>query len=203
MGRRARDTWGSTVMAKLLSAGLFPDLQKIILLDNDVFVLQDIAGLWREFDKFTAQQLIGVAYEGQPTYSKLRAHEQQDTLPGHRKFDLSFPGFNGGVVLLHLDRMRSHNFSASLLNPRLIKYSRPDLGEQSLISALALDPVEMRNFYVLPFAWNYQLCDHWYSKHLKEGETLQSLRAYMQSFQALHSYPSLPGGSLPSLLHAN
>ena len=72
------------------------NIDKIILLDIDVFFLKDIKYLWKQFDLFSPSHIVGLAPEMTPVY--VSCYNQ--TSPDRR-------GFNGGVQLLHLDRMRN------------------------------------------------------------------------------------------------
>ena len=72
-------------------------LTKLIVLDTDLFVTADVAGLWGEFARFSSTALLGLAAEQCPSYQQVRA--------------LGGFGLNGGVQLLHLSRMRASAFS--------------------------------------------------------------------------------------------
>ena len=71
-------------------------------------------------------------------------------------------GFNSGVLLLDLDRMRKSDLYNSLIDRNVIqslqdKYSfKAGLGDQDLYTLINLEHEEL--FYVLPCEWNRQLC---------------------------------------------
>ena len=73
---------------------ILKDEKRVIVLDTDLVLLQSIAGLWRIFNDFSAGQFIGIASEQQPTYEACW------------KSSNNFVGFNGGVQLLDLQKMR-------------------------------------------------------------------------------------------------
>ena len=138
----------------LLHVYLPRTLQQAVFIDSDVMFFADVALLWRHFDFFSEDQLIGLAVEE-------NAFGSQE--PVVRLGGLSS---NGGVELLHLQRMRSSGY-----NDLLWRYARRDArlplngnagvvmqGEQVLYSWMSINGTPGHAyFYRLPCAWNRQV----------------------------------------------
>ena len=145
-------------------------VDRVIVLDLDVVIASNkgIGGLWSLFDDFGAGQVIGLAKEQGPTYERW----------GHRV------GFNGGVQLHHLQRMRSaadrrtiRAVSAQSASTAVtydealatcaaggcIGWDRiePALGDQTLYTKLCLQQPHL--CYVVPCGWNRQLSTKYYT----------------------------------------
>ncbi|XP_064460104.1 xyloside xylosyltransferase 1-like [Ornithodoros turicata] len=154
----------------LLSLGLhrvFDSDMRVIILDIDTRVESDISLLNRHFSLFGDTAVMGIALEQQPVYRHaLRSYRKHNPktkcgeAPGR-----GFPGFNSGVVLLDIGRIRSSAFYQSFLREQAVrnltaKYSfSGGLGDQDFYTLLACEHPEL--FYVLPCTWNRQLCKYW------------------------------------------
>ena len=77
-------------------------------------------------------------------------------------------GFNSGVLLLDLDKMRESSLYQSLITPESVdklteKYSfKGHLGDQDFFTLIGMEHEEL--FHILPCTWNRQLCE-WWRKH--------------------------------------
>merc|ERR1719445_2151713 len=86
---------------------IFPTLGKLIFLDVDLDFYSDVKLLYSQFFKFSDSNLLGVGPDMSPHYRRnleqFRAQHMNTIIgdPGH------FQGFNTGVVLYNLERMRS------------------------------------------------------------------------------------------------
>jgi hypothetical protein len=91
---RGKPTGAGIFLWKLFLYRLIP-VRKLIVLDVDVVLVSSakIHGLWMHFETFSARHVIGIVPEQGPTYAGLGA---------------SVSGYNGGVQLHHLERMRNH-----------------------------------------------------------------------------------------------
>ncbi len=151
-----------------LSIGLYkifdPNVKKIILLDADLKFKQDIAQLNDKFDNFAETNLIGIARDGQPVYRHLFWQYRKEN-PGTRVGDPppnGLTGFNSGVLLLDLEKMRNSNLYSQLITPLSVEtltkkyYFKGHLGDQDFFTLIGMDHEEL--FYVLPCNWNRQLC---------------------------------------------
>lgn len=143
------------------------NLSKIIMLDSDLKFRGDIAQLYSLFNEFDEKQVIGMANEMQPVYRhsfSAYRNRHKGTRVGEPPPN-GLPGFNSGVVLLHLDHMRRSVEYNSLLNKTVIsalaeKYMfRGHLGDQDFFTLIGLEHEEL--FFVVPCKWNYQLCTWW------------------------------------------
>jgi len=117
-----------------------PDVKRVVVLDSDVVVLRPLEMLWAEFDRFSPSALLGIA------------NEQSSLYASHAI------GKNGGVQLLHLQRMRGSTRYAQALDQyasgrdtRWLGY----LGDQTLYSFMAYSHPDL--FYNLGCEWNRQL----------------------------------------------
>jgi lipopolysaccharide biosynthesis glycosyltransferase len=154
-----------------LSIGLYrvfdQKIGKIILLDADLKFKEDIRLLHDLFNKFNESNLIGIARDGQPVYRHLfwqYRNENPNTRVGGPPPN-GLTGFNSGVLLLDLDKMRKSKIYESLLTPEAVdrltnKYHfRGHLGDQDFFSLIGMEHEEL--FHVLPCTWNRQLCTWW------------------------------------------
>mmetsp|Transcript_127686 Transcript_127686/g.397651 ORF Transcript_127686/g.397651 Transcript_127686/m.397651 type:complete len:420 (-) Transcript_127686:221-1480(-) len=151
-----------------------PAVGRIILLDTDIFVLDDVRALWQLFGDFSGSTLLGLATEQQPTYWQCfrGAEVLPGDFPGARVpgGEGDFPGFNGGMQLHDLDALRgSEDYNAVLDDPAVFASLRPvmkcpsagvmDLGDQDMFSIIASRRPQW--FRVLPCSWNWQACRFW------------------------------------------
>ena len=138
----------------------FTSLDRIIFIDSsDLEFFDDVLLLQEQFEKMD-EELLGVGLDLSPHYRNIisvLAGDPQTSLglPGHSQ------GFNTGVVLFQLDRMRQSEVLAHLLQPDKVqslldKYgiARMSLGDQDWLTCLGLDQPQL--FYVLPCHFNRQ-----------------------------------------------
>jgi xylosyl alpha-1,3-xylosyltransferase len=115
---------------------------------------------------------LGIARENQPVYRHLLwlyRQENPQTLVGNPP-PSGITGFNSGVLLLDLDRIRQSNLfqqylnNASLIDElrRKYRFNHPHLGDQDFYSLLSFEHPDL--FFVLPCSWNRQLCTWWKGK---------------------------------------
>ena len=135
---------GSVYMYKpLLHHLLPPSMDRALVLDTDLYLPSrafDLAGLWDEFEAFPPEAALGLALEQQPTYEHLGG------------------GFNGGVQLLHLARMRTHRGLYERELERCATGACGDigyLGDQTFYSEVRKATPSL--FHALPCGWNLQL----------------------------------------------
>ena len=160
-------------------------LEKVIVLDTDIFLFSDIAQLWAAFARFGPSELIGVAEEQAPatlaralTPALIRAPAPTQTpcpeeqAPSYQEVRaLGGFGVNGGVQLLALDKMRASASYAA----RMASYAsrghaglpmKPGgigwLGDQTLYSWMSANGSKGGRavFHMLPCGWNRQIGTH-------------------------------------------
>jgi len=82
------------------------------------------------------------------------------------------PGYNSGVLLLNLDKLRMNEDFNSYLEPENVqklvqKYRfKGHLGDQDFYTLLSFERPEF--FYTLSCGWNKQLCQWWRDKGYSE-----------------------------------
>jgi xylosyl alpha-1,3-xylosyltransferase len=147
-----------------------PEIERIVKLDFDVRFEANLYLLFQELDRFRPENLIGLGPELQPVYRHVLRQYRQD----HPQTRLGspgpegFPGFNAGVTLLDLGKLRKSEAYARALAPQAVaalaeKYHfKGHLGDQDFYTLLALEHEEL--FYKLDCGWNRQLCTWWKDK---------------------------------------
>jgi xylosyl alpha-1,3-xylosyltransferase len=171
----------SVVMHRIL-----PFHNRVLYVDVDVVFQTDIGILFGQFSNFSGDNLIGLANEQQPVYR----HVLQSYRKSHPKTTfgsappIGQPGFNSGVVMFDLGRMRGHKPYLAALTAESIanlteKYSfQGHLGDQDLYTLLSFEHPEW--FYVIPCEWNRQLCVWWKNN------------GYADVFKAYHACSKTP-----------
>ena len=142
-------------------------MHKTIMLDADLKFMDDIAKLHDHFQFFNKDTVIGIGHEMQPVYRhafwKYR-QENPGTRVGAPPPD-GLPGFNSGVLLLHLDNMRASTLYNSLITVDKVGnlteeyHFKGHLGDKDFFTLLAMK--YERLFHVLSCSWNRQLCTWW------------------------------------------
>ncbi|XP_043233397.1 LARGE xylosyl- and glucuronyltransferase 1-like isoform X2 [Amphibalanus amphitrite] len=141
-------------LLKLLLTKILPDsLKKAIVLDTDITFATDIAELWRIFGHFRGELFALV--ENQSDWYK------GSLWTDHRPWPAVGRGYNTGVILMNLERMRQHNFQQKwrlVAEKYLVSYYATQLADQDVINAV----IKMHPYmvYKLPCQWNVQLSDH-------------------------------------------
>jgi len=145
-------------------------INRIIQLDLDLKFTTNVKELWDNFNYFSRDHLMALAHENQPVYRHLLwkyRKENPGTLLGNPP-PHGNPGYNSGVLLLHLHRMRMSDLYNSYLEPErlhqlLQKYSfTGHLGDQDFYTLLSFEQPQL--FQTLDCSWNKQLCQWWKDK---------------------------------------
>ncbi|CAH8604123.1 unnamed protein product [Heterobilharzia americana] len=135
---------------KLLITQILPaNVNKVILLDSDILLNDDITNLWRLFDEFNQDQCIGIVAEQNPTFYY---NMGQQFWP-----KLGF-GYNAGLLLIDLSKLRARQWNRLWLKIafNLMKQKRIlPTAEQDVINAVLNQ--NKRWLYKLPCEWNIQL----------------------------------------------
>jgi len=189
---------GSIYLWKPFLYRLFTELDKLIVLDFDVLLLGDLLQLWRLFDTFLPASVLGLAREQQPTYGPVwqllsglgpfspsmrsAANATTNTSGQHH-------GFNGGVQLHYLSRMRgSLEYEEQLRlcgsGACLRHAASRRLGDQTLYSELCVRDPSL--CHMLPCGWNRQLSTRFWHR---------------EDFKARHRCTKSSGDA--SLIHGN
>ncbi|MCL4120782.1 UNVERIFIED_CONTAM: hypothetical protein GTU68_027720 [Idotea baltica] len=154
---------------------LLPGLTNIIVMDIDIKVKGDIADLHSHFSRFSDTQVMGMSPELSPVYRNILTtyrSKHPDTTLGSPHSSGGFPGYNSGVLLINIPRMKKSPVINSYLSPATLKQKVDEydfqghLADQDLYTLIALDHPEI--FYTLPCGWNRQLCQWWNNDPFKE-----------------------------------
>ncbi|KAF2359327.1 Glycosyl transferase family 8 [Trinorchestia longiramus] len=147
---------------------ILPGLKKVILMDIDVRLEEDIADLHHYFSLFNDEHIMAMTHELSTAYLHALTVYRRDhpnTTLGSPHSEGGFPGYNSGVMLIDIERLKKSSILRSYLNRTVLTerckyYSfRGDLGDQDLYTLVAFDHPQL--FYTLPCGWNRQLCQWW------------------------------------------
>ncbi|KAL7064063.1 hypothetical protein AAHC03_04334 [Spirometra sp. Aus1] len=139
----------ATSVLRLYIPEILNDIQKVLSLDTDVIVLDDISELWDLIDEADERQAISMTMDGHPSYA-IKFHSAKTTI--------LMGGGNVGVLLLHLDRLRQHGWSdlwRHALDDLLKSQKVLNVAEQDIFNVVIWMHKDL--FYPLPCEWNLQL----------------------------------------------
>ncbi|XP_066252461.1 xylosyl- and glucuronyltransferase LARGE2s-like [Euwallacea similis] len=127
--------------------------KKLLILDTDLIIVDDIHMLWKLFDEFNYQQAIGIAENQSPYYL------------GHLNQPQPWPaigvGFNSGVMLYDLEKLNAMKWElvwTNLTKKYTLIYGQTDLGDQDILNSIIK---QLPNIvYKLPCYWNIQMSSH-------------------------------------------
>ncbi|CAG9768004.1 unnamed protein product [Ceutorhynchus assimilis] len=210
---------GNYGLLKLIFNRIVPSnvTTKLLILDTDLLVNDDIFNLWKHFDNFNYKQVIGIGENQSPYY--LGQSNKANPWPAIGT------GFNSGVMLYNLERLNSMNWDAVWVNLTkrfTLIYGQVNLGDQDIINSAIMENPDI--LYQLPCYWNTQMSGqstssncyskykpkivHWnspqkYSVATKDGDMF---RGFANSFFELNgdwfrSYPRLcdNGNQIPNI----
>ncbi|KAF5920601.1 hypothetical protein HPG69_011181 [Diceros bicornis minor] len=166
-------------LMKLVLPGTLPlDLARVIVLDTDVTFASDIAELWALFAHFSDEQVIGLVENQSDWYLG-------NLWRNHRPWPALGRGFNTGVILLQLDRLRQAGWeqmwrltatqelltlpATSLADQVWGSLSKGGIGQARAGGVMAVSAQDIFNAVIkehpglvqpLPCVWNVQLSDH-------------------------------------------
>ncbi|XP_008936798.1 PREDICTED: glycosyltransferase-like protein LARGE2, partial [Merops nubicus] len=142
------------LMKLTLTKALPSNLSKVIVLDTDITFATDIAELWAVFGKFSDKQVIGLVENQSDWYLG-------NLWKNHKPWPALGRGFNTGVILLLLDRLRRLGWEQMwrlTAERELMSMLSTSLADQDIFNAvIKQDPALV---YQLPCFWNVQLSDH-------------------------------------------
>ncbi|XP_030308318.1 LARGE xylosyl- and glucuronyltransferase 2 isoform X2 [Calypte anna] len=142
------------LMKLTLTKALPSNLSKVIVLDTDITFATDIAELWAVFGKFSDKQVIGLVENQSDWYLG-------NLWKNHKPWPALGRGFNTGVILLLLDRLRRLGWEQMwrlTAEQELMNMLSTSLADQDIFNVVIKhDPALV---YRLPCFWNVQLSDH-------------------------------------------
>ncbi|XP_033218073.1 LARGE xylosyl- and glucuronyltransferase 2-like [Belonocnema kinseyi] len=136
---------------------ILPDIcqvPKILVIDTDVTFLNDVVLLWQSFNYFNEDQLLGLVENQSQWYLKTLPYEQ-------RSWPALDKGFNTGIVVMNLKRLRERNFAhlwVTIAKRVLETISETSLADQDIINAVIKEYPYI--VYRIECTWNIQLSDH-------------------------------------------
>ncbi|XP_021540454.1 LARGE xylosyl- and glucuronyltransferase 2 isoform X3 [Neomonachus schauinslandi] len=142
------------LMKLVLPAALPPELARVIVLDTDVTFASDIAELWALFAHFSDEQVIGLVENQSDWYLG-------NLWRNHRPWPALGRGFNTGVILLRLDRLRQAGWGQMwklTATRELLTLPATSLADQDIFNAVIKEHPGL--VQPLPCVWNVQLSDH-------------------------------------------
>ncbi|XP_019601954.2 xylosyl- and glucuronyltransferase LARGE2 isoform X1 [Rhinolophus sinicus] len=142
------------LMKLVLPGVLPPDLVRVIVLDTDVTFASDIAELWALFAHFSDGQVIGLVENQSDWYLG-------NLWRNHRPWPALGRGFNTGVILLQLDRLRQTGWEQMwklTATQELLTLPATSLADQDIFNAVIKGHPGL--VQPLPCVWNVQLSDH-------------------------------------------
>uniref|UniRef100_A0A8C3YTW1 LARGE xylosyl- and glucuronyltransferase 2 n=1 Tax=Catagonus wagneri TaxID=51154 RepID=A0A8C3YTW1_9CETA len=142
-------------LMKLVLPGALPaELARVIVLDTDVTLASDIAELWALFAHFSDKQVIGLVENQSDWYLG-------NLWRNHRPWPALGRGFNTGVILLRLDRLRQAGWEQMwklTATQVLLTLPATSLADQDIFNAVIKEHPWL--VQPLPCVWNVQLSDH-------------------------------------------
>ncbi|KFO19873.1 Glycosyltransferase-like protein LARGE2 [Fukomys damarensis] len=142
------------LMKLVLPGVLPPGLAQVIVLDTDVTFAADIAELWALFASFSDKQVIGLVENQSDWYLG-------NLWKNHRPWPALGRGFNTGVILLWLDRLRHAGWERMwqlTARRELLTQPATSLADQDIFNAVIKEHPGL--VQPLPCVWNVQLSDH-------------------------------------------
>ncbi|XP_064280777.1 xylosyl- and glucuronyltransferase LARGE2 [Passer domesticus] len=142
------------LMKLTLTKALPSNLSKVIVLDTDITFATDIAELWAVFGKFSEKQVIGLVENQSDWYLG-------NLWKNHKPWPALGRGFNTGVILLLLDRLRRLGWEQMwrlTAERELMSMLSTSLADQDIFNAVIKQDPSL--VYRLPCFWNVQLSDH-------------------------------------------
>ncbi|XP_053141502.1 xylosyl- and glucuronyltransferase LARGE2 isoform X4 [Hemicordylus capensis] len=142
------------LMKLTLTKALPADLSKVIVLDTDITFATDIAELWAVFGKFSDKQVIGLVENQSDWYLG-------NLWKNHKPWPALGRGFNTGVILLLLERLRRIDWEQMwrlTAERELMSMLSTSLADQDIFNAVIKQSPTL--VYQLPCFWNVQLSDH-------------------------------------------
>ncbi|KAL1786152.1 glycosyltransferase LARGE2 isoform X1 [Sigmodon hispidus] len=142
-------------LMKLVLPSILPlSLARVIVLDTDVTFSSDIAELWALFAHFSDKQVVGLVENQSDWYLG-------NLWKNHRPWPALGRGFNTGVILLCLDRLRQTSWEQMwklVAKQKLRTLTATSLADQDVFNAVIKEHPEL--VHLLPCVWNVQLSDH-------------------------------------------
>ncbi|KZC08816.1 PREDICTED: xyloside xylosyltransferase 1 [Dufourea novaeangliae] len=138
------------------------------MFDADTKFRKDVKELFEEFNSFGGQALFGLAPELTPVYRHvlyLYRNKHPNTSFGEPSKSNGYPGYNSGVVLFNLDRLRNSSIYDRIVKKESVQamtekyHFKGHLGDQDFYTLLGMERPEL--IHTIDCGWNRQLCIWW------------------------------------------
>ncbi|CAL7945202.1 unnamed protein product [Xylocopa violacea] len=136
---------------------ILPDalrVDRVVVFDTDVTVLNDVSLLWQTFEKFAGDQALGLTENQSHWYIKALSY-------GQRPWPALGRGFNTGVMLMQLRQLRGRKFMSlwEAVTKRVLAHiPETSLADQDIINAVIKEHPSL--VHKIECTWNIQLSDH-------------------------------------------
>jgi glycosyltransferase-like protein LARGE len=130
-------------------------LHKVIVLDTDLTLATDISKLWQLFNTFQSSEALGLVENQSDWYIPGKLWKAHSPWPALGR------GFNTGVILMDLAKLRSKNWSQMwrlVAEKDLVTMYGTSLADQDIFNALIKQHPNL--VHRLPCQWNLQLSDN-------------------------------------------
>ncbi|XP_012285105.1 xyloside xylosyltransferase 1 [Orussus abietinus] len=139
-----------------------------VMFDADTKFRKDIKELFKEFDNFGSKALFGLAPELTPVYRHvlyLYRSKHPNTTFGEPRHSGGYPGYNSGMVLFNLNRLRMSLEYDQIVSKESVEHMtrkyrfKGHLGDQDFYTVLGMERPEL--IHTVNCGWNRQLCTWW------------------------------------------
>ncbi|GAX29144.1 UDP-xylose:glucoside alpha-1,3-xylosyltransferase [Fistulifera solaris] len=134
-------------------------VHKVLYVDADTIFLDDVARLWKEFEKFSS--VAAMAAEHEPSHQRAY-YKDEATHPYYNQKGVH--GLNSGVILLNLEKLRSDPWNEELdqfLATYTLRYH-----DQDLLNLYFYHHPE--RLHLLSCRWNYRTDHCFYREHCSD-----------------------------------
>lgn len=161
---------------KLLAHAFLPAVDRLLVLDSDAIVLGDVSQLWATFQTFGAGAFVGMAPDMSHRYYYRLSDRADEVFSTGWQHVPQRTGLNGGLMVLHLARMRAANFSEIVIAATHRGARLRDAGHLSGFCALAEQDTVNWLIGLLPHIWQPISCAWNYMGTQVGGHTLSTLQ---------------------------
>lgn len=130
--KTAKDNFPETAYYRLILDKLLPNLKKVVYLDADIVVENDIKNLW----DFDIDDYYLAACREVDIHSRVSWYLDKLNLQDH-------PYFNSGVLIMNLEKIREDNISDKLLELAIEKSSYMLFGDQDILNIFFKNNVKL------------------------------------------------------------
>ncbi|XP_043266757.1 LARGE xylosyl- and glucuronyltransferase 2-like isoform X2 [Venturia canescens] len=141
-------------LLKLTLPEALSSVERVLVLDTDVTFLEDVRKLWEYFEEFEEVNLVGLVENQSDWYVRTLSY-------GSRPWPAQGRGFNTGIMLMDLSRLRLRKFAE--MWQQTTKQVLEDIPETRLADQDIINAIIKRYpsiVYILECTWNIQLSDH-------------------------------------------